>query len=366
MKKQISILLIVLSFGLNLFGQNASLYFPSDISSTWNYEEIPLDSVNNEISSLSYFKKDSLSSIINYNGKIANIIVSKVGLNASLPFSPIIDTTFISFDGSDAYSFTKLLNIDSLINILLSTPGSNISLSRALSSLNNGGWFSYYHFTQVQYLAYNILSMDTTFDIDSSAISIRFEVKGTRLADQIIQTKAGEFNCKKFNIQNIISYLITPKIAIPLITANDTVWIAQNQWIVQEIVPTTKIDLSLLGFGTQYFPGNKQVLIQGIPTGINESSITVNDFKLFQNYPNPFNPSTKIKYSVPSSADVKLSVYNLLGNEIITLVDKKQNAGNYEIEFNPSSIQNGLSSGVYFYRLKVDELISTKKMILLK
>ncbi len=364
MKKYIMFFAALLS--LNLFAQNASSYFPSNSFSTWNYEEIPLDSVNNEIRSLIYFKTNSLTAVKDYYGKTANIIVSKVGLNASLPFSPTIDTTFISFDGSDAYSFTKYLNIDSLINILLSSTGSNNSLSKTLSSQSRGRWFSYYHFAQAQYQNYEILSMDTTFDIDSSSISIRYEVKGTHLPDEIIHTKVGDFNCKKFNIQNIISYLFTPKIALPLITANDTVWIAQNQWIVQEIVPTTKIDLSLLGFSTQYFPGTKQVLIPEIPTSINESSITVNDFKLYQNYPNPFNPSTKIKYSIPLSADVKLSVYNLLGNEVITLVNKKQNAGNYEIEFNPSSIQNGLSSGVYFYRLKVDEFISTKKMILLK
>ncbi len=92
---------------LNLFAQNASSYFPSNTWNTWNYEEIPLDSVNNEISSLTYFKTNSLAAVKDYNGKTANIIVSKVGLNVGLPFSPTIDTTFISFDGSDAYSFTN-------------------------------------------------------------------------------------------------------------------------------------------------------------------------------------------------------------------------------------------------------------------
>ena len=139
MKKYIMFFAALLN--LNLFAQNASSYFPSNSFSTWNYEEIPLDSVNNEIRSLIYFKTNSLTAVKDYYGKTANIIVSKVGLNASLPFSPTIDTTFISFDGSDAYSFTKYLNIDSLINILLSSTGSNNSLSKTLSSQSRADGF---------------------------------------------------------------------------------------------------------------------------------------------------------------------------------------------------------------------------------
>ena len=91
-------------------------------------------------------------------------------------------------------------------------------------------------------------------------------------------------------------------------------------------------------------------------------------FALEQNYPNPFNPSTKIKYSVPSNvksgtADVKLIVYDILGREIKTLVNEKQQAGNYEVNFNAS----GLASGMYIYRIEVgNKFSSTKKMILLR
>ena len=90
--------------------------------------------------------------------------------------------------------------------------------------------------------------------------------------------------------------------------------------------------------------------------------------ELIDNYPNPFNPSTKIKYSVPSNvksgaADVKLIVYDILGREIKTLVNEKQQAGNYEVNFNAS----GLASGMYIYRIEVgNKFSSTKKMILLR
>lgn len=85
-------------------------------------------------------------------------------------------------------------------------------------------------------------------------------------------------------------------------------------------------------------------------------------FKLAQNYPNPFNPSTTIKYSIPSSEFVTLKVYDILGNEVSTLVNEEKPAGNYEVNFNALN----LPSGAYFYRLQTGSLVETKKMILLK
>jgi len=100
------------------------------------------------------------------------------------------------------------------------------------------------------------------------------------------------------------------------------------------------------------------------------------EFKLEQNYPNPFNPSTIIKYSIPSVKTpllggvggglVTLKVYDILGREVTTLVNKEQKPGNYEITFDAGSAAGGLSSGLYFYRLKSGNFIETKKMILLK
>ena len=86
------------------------------------------------------------------------------------------------------------------------------------------------------------------------------------------------------------------------------------------------------------------------------------EFTLYQNYPNPFNSSTNIKYSVPENGFVKLSVYNLVGEEVSVLVNETVDAGFYEIEFNA----NALPSGIYFYRLRAGEYINTKKMILMK
>ncbi|MCZ7614786.1 MAG: T9SS type A sorting domain-containing protein [Ignavibacteriaceae bacterium] len=85
-------------------------------------------------------------------------------------------------------------------------------------------------------------------------------------------------------------------------------------------------------------------------------------FILEQNYPNPFNPSTVISYRLPVSSDVTLKVYDILGKEVVTLVDEYKPAGKYEVEFNASS----LPSGTYFYQLRAGSFIETKKMSLLK
>jgi len=98
----------------------------------------------------------------------------------------------------------------------------------------------------------------------------------------------------------------------------------------------------------------------------NDESKTVNNFKLYQNYPNPFNPSTNIQYAISTQQFVQLKVYDVLGNEVTTLVNEEIAAGEYEVEFNTSSFNNQISSAVYFYQLKTGNYIESKKMILAK
>jgi len=85
-------------------------------------------------------------------------------------------------------------------------------------------------------------------------------------------------------------------------------------------------------------------------------------YRLFNNYPNPFNPSTTIIYQIPKQSIVILKIYDVLGREIAVLVNEEKPIGNYKIIFNA----NGLSSGIYFYRLVAGSFIETKRMVLLK
>ena len=95
----------------------------------------------------------------------------------------------------------------------------------------------------------------------------------------------------------------------------------------------------------------------------NKDELSVKDYKLYQNYPNPFNPITTIKYDLPKESRVVLSVFNILGEKVITLVDQIQKAGTYKNTFNG----NNLASGVYFYRINIDnKFVQTKKLMLIK
>ncbi len=100
----------------------------------------------------------------------------------------------------------------------------------------------------------------------------------------------------------------------------------------------------------------------GLTTSVEQISGLPNGYTLSQNYPNPFNPSTNIEYSIPSESFVELKVYDVLGNEVASLVNEQQKAGVYRADFTA----NNLSSGMYFARLTANEFTKVVKMILLK
>ncbi len=95
---------------------------------------------------------------------------------------------------------------------------------------------------------------------------------------------------------------------------------------------------------------------------VDEGKLLPSTISLDQNYPNPFNPSTTIKYSIPNQTNVTIKVFDVLGSEIITLLNEEKPAGNYEVTWDAS----GFSSGVYFYKLSAGKYVETRKMLLLK
>ena len=143
-----------------------------------------------------------------------------------------------------------------------------------------------------------------------------------------------------------------------------------NTWLFQESMNldpmlSVKTDTGWIGWATAPWSNNKvykrkSIIVDDIrgtefnnPTG----------FKLSQNYPNPFNPTTTISYQLAINSRVDLSIYNMLGQKLTTLVNKKQSAATYNVQWNAS----GFASGVYLYRLVTENgFIETKKLILLK
>ena len=95
-------------------------------------------------------------------------------------------------------------------------------------------------------------------------------------------------------------------------------------------------------------------------TALDEKGEIPRVFSLDQNYPNPFNPSTVIRYGLPGSSEVRLSVYDMLGREVLVLLDGTREAGMHNVNFDAS----GLSSGVYFYRLRAGDFVQTRKLII--
>jgi len=135
---------------------------------------------------------------------------------------------------------------------------------------------------------------------------------------------------------------------------NDSLNAPPNTAVTQEIA-------NAIHYASDHLPLFATFRFDG-PTSIASNEIIPETPMLYQNYPNPFNPSTKIKYQISVLSYVTLKVYDLLGNEIATLVSEEEPIGSYEVEFNGTN----LSSGIYFYQLKSGIFIETMKMMLMK
>jgi len=151
------------------------------------------------------------------------------------------------------------------------------------------------------------------------------------------------------------------QIAIAQLIENDTLFIDSLSYAEQ----ATDISYGRYpdGSANWYSFGNPTPLDSNqIETSVVKQQITPLNFALYQNYPNPFNPVTSIEYQVSNISEVNLSIYNILGQKVATLVNKKQSSGSYKVEWNASQF----SSGVYLYRLSVGNFVEIKKLVLLK
>jgi hypothetical protein len=360
MNKIFIFLFLFLIFGISS-AQQASDYFPSQTGFKWEFKQIPLDSVNNPIPSLAAFRIDSFASVTNYEGKLANIVPTKTGPLLTIPFQPFLDSLFYNTDGTgtNGFEYFSISRIEEFLAQLDSMGiDPNFSFVGFFSSLQD--WYSVYRFASAVGAEYTLVSKDTTVGV----YPLLFEYLGTKLQDETIQTVSGNFDCKKFLLQWKVSYRLLPPPFPPveLITTNDTIWIAPDNWIVQDIIPSNPVDLSLLGIPGFYIPGVETKLTNEIVVSVaNEESIP-STFSLEQNYPNPFNPTTKIGFRIADIGFVSLKVYDVLGNEVENLLAEYKLAGSYEVEFNASD----LPSGIYFYQLQAASFVETKKMILIQ
>lgn len=345
-----------------IFSQNAQDYFPSQTGYKWYLKSTPLDSTNNTMDSLTYYGIDSFAVVSDFNGRSANVVLTKSGILATINNQPFLDTLFYSFEGTNGYEYFNPIFVSGLIG--------NIDSILALNFLtffhSLEGWYSYYRLSSNINQTYTVFSKDTTVTYDSTSLPLRFQLIGKRLTDETISTEIGSFNCKKFLLERRLSYLVTippfPTIAIKILGVEETVWLAQSNWKVKSYTPSTRVDFSIIGIPVFTVPGLETNITFPF-TSVDDEENSVNDFKLYQNFPNPFNPSTNIQYSVKQSGFVSLKVFNSLGEEVITLINEIQDAG---LHSKLLTLNSKFSSGIYFYQLSVDGFVQSKKMILLK
>ncbi len=257
--------------------------------------------LNNPIDSLAFFRQDSFAVTQNYNGKLANIVPSKRGPLQTIQFQPYTDSLLFHLSGTDGYEHFRigaleffLLGVDSII----SDP--NFSFVDFFTELED--WYPVYKFGASVNQQYTLLSIDTVI-ASISPLPLRFEYLGTRLADETINTVKGTFSCKKFLISWKISLVFFPPIPpVKLLETEDTYWIAEDNWVVLDVIPTNHIDLSLLGIDPFSIPGLRTELTDQIVSVKGTNDIVPYSITLYQNYPNPFNPVTTIRYEFAERA----------------------------------------------------------------
>jgi len=360
-------LIIFISFAFtSLYAQNASDYFPSQPGYTWNYESIPLDSLNNPVNAQKFFSIDSFAIVAPYHGKNANIVLSKTGPQITINIQPYTDSIYYNFDASSAYEYFNPEIAAGMLGVVDSVLG--INFLNFFNSLK--GWYSYYRMSSGVNTSYQIFSKDTTVIVNSTELPIRLQLIGKRLADETINTAIGTFDCKKFLLEVRLSYLVwfpplPDPLPVPILSVGETVWLAPGNWKVKSYIPSTNVDLFVLGIPDFNIPGLETNIIMPI-TNVRDEKLTVDNFELYKNYPNPFNPSTIIKYSISRADFVSLKIYNLMGEEVGSLENEYKPAGSYTINYNPASRNKNIASGIYFYQLTVGGLSQVKKMTLLK
>ena len=260
----------------------------------------------------------------------------------------------------------------------------------------------------IQTINFNGIPDNPSFDFDGNLFceyqdSSQKSIYHFRLtpADAVVDTVFSDSSASYSNLHEVFLQIPTQKdnwLFFPYILekkeGDQTYIITSNLYDCNDADTTVRVSVSdpqpnigIVEYGGCFLPlyavwidsanGHKNIfaykshIIQGSTE--NESG-KVNGFKLYQNYPNPFNPTTTIKYSIPSVsrrnfpyghndiANITLKVYDVLGREVATLVNKRQAPGNYTVNFNASK----LTSGIYFYRLQSGRTSITKKLVLLR
>ena len=281
---------------------------------------------------------------------------------------------YSTYIGYKIYDFKVQPNIDSLVTFGMNVPNGVIPSLFIVRKVPNGIGFtdttfytneiSYQFPPRTFYGGYSIwpgIQLKLNFDGTIPVELMNFTISVINNGVQLIWSTATETNNQGFEILRFAQNDNDGWNKIGFVLGHGTTTEPQHYSFTNNEVRPGKYQYKLKQMNYDGTFEYSQIVEVEIPL--------VNESLLSQNFPNPFNPSTRIQYSLNSTQKITLKVYDVLGNEIATLVNEEKPAGSYEVEFNAKShsgeVRN-LPSGVYFYQLKSGNYISTKKMILIR
>jgi len=350
---------------------NPEIYRTTDSGQTWEVQntQSPITTIN-----FYYYT-------IGYAGGIDGIVFKTTDIfdnwiNIGSIGKPINDISFIIDFNFNPIGYIcgddgALWAINDTILMDLSS-GLSVNFSAISSPQINNVWFC--GDSSIYFYDGNIITKQFTTSVPLNSIHIDFQFYGWVVGDSgyIALTSDGgknwiqkqnpdtlKRNLNDINLVGRYGWVVGDDgLILRTIDAGET-WVIDNDWLT----PNKLISVQGVGFGPALaVGGNKTALINPTVVSVDDEPTITDDFELFQNYPNPFNPTTMIKYEIPELSFVMLRVYDVLGNEISTIVSEEKPAGEYEVDFDGS----GLTSGIYFYQLSAEDYTETRKMILLR
>lgn len=290
-----------------------------------------------------YFANTLTGYLSSYNGIFRTI---NGGNNWELLF-------FVADGPSDYLSYKKIHFFDINTGIFLSDSGKIYKTSNA--GIN---WQTFYLNSHITFRDIAFINNLTGYAVGLEGRMIKTTDRGSSWQEVSAGTGESLYSIRFPN--SLIGYISKDK---GIIKTTD----GGNSW--QEVLQQgndTLLSEYFLNPDVGYVAGTKGRVFKttsGGVIGINQISTEIpNEFNLEQNYPNPFNPNTRIKFAIPKAADVRLAVYDLLGREVESLVNKQLTAGTYEVNWNAAKF----SSGIYMYRLVTNDFSMVKKMSLIK
>ena len=279
-----------------------------------------------------------------------------------------------SSDGKAKIYINGTENIEGNIGGNFSTWNSSFSFGLANEFTTDKNWLGTYYLVAIYNKALNFVEVEHNYNVGFNGMNrllfVPTDFNGIVKNDSLVELTWTD------NCDDELGYIIERRANSidSIFNVLDTTGANITSYTDYSIKHSASYFYRIKAYNTRYISDYSDTVQVDNLVGITKKNITENIFRLYQNYPNPFNPTTTIEYSISSSLNssfakgentvrvVTLKIYDILGKEIVTLINKDQKAGTYKVTFDATN----LSSGIYYYQLRAGSFVQTKKMILLQ